>query len=104
MNAKDIIALANSGFTTDQIAKIAKAVEPATEPAAEPAPAQPAAKPAPAQQEHFEYANLLDKMNTLVAQIQQSAILNSAQPKEESADDILAAIIDPPQFHPNNNK
>ena len=112
MNAKDIIALANAGFTADQIAKIAQAdepapapaAEPAPAPAAEPAPAQPAAKPAPAQQAHFEYANLLDKMDTLVAQIQQSAILNSAQPKEESADDILAAIIDPPQFHPNNNK
>ena len=104
MNAKDIIALANAGFTTDQIAKIAKAVEPAPAPSAEPAPAQPEEKPAPAQQAHFEYANLLDKMDTLVAQIQQSAILNSAQPKEESADDILAAIIDPPQFHPNNNK
>ena len=104
MNAKDIIALANAGFTADQIAKIAQADEPAPAPAAEPAPAQPAAKPAPAQQAPFEYANLLDKMDNLVAQIQQSAILNSAQPKEESADDILAAIIDPPQFHPNNNK
>lgn len=104
MNAKDIIALANAGFTADQIAKIAQADEPAPAPAAEPAPAQPAAKPTPAQQAPFEYANLLDKMDTLVAQIQQSAILNSAQPKEESADDILAAIIDPPQFHPNNNK
>lgn len=101
MNAKDIIALANAGFTADQIAKIAQADEPAPAPAAEPAPA-PA--PAPAQQAPFEYANLLDKMDNLVAQIQQSAILNSAQPKEESADDILAAIIDPPQFHPNNNK
>lgn len=104
MNAKDIIALANAGFTADQIAKIAQADEPAPAPAAEPAPAQPAAKPAPAQQAPFEYANLLDKMDNLVAQIQQSAILNSAQPKEESADDILAAIIDPPQFHPDNNK
>lgn len=101
MNAKDIIALANAGFTADQIAKIAQADEHAPAPAAEPAPA-PA--PAPAQQAPFEYANLLDKMDNLVAQIQQSAILNSAQPKEESADDILAAIIDPPQFHPNNNK
>lgn len=101
MNAKDIIALANAGFTADQIAKIAQADEPAPAPAAEPAPA-PA--PAPAQQAPFEYANLLDKMDNLVTQIQQSAILNSAQPKEESADDILAAIIDPPQFHPNNNK
>ena len=101
MNAKDIIALANAGFTADQIAKIAQADEPAPAPAAEPAPA-PA--PAPAQQAPFEYANLLDKMDNLVAQIQQSAILNSAQPKEESADDILAAIIDPPQFHPDNNK
>ena len=101
MNAKDIIALANAGFTADQIAKIAQADEPAPAPAAEPAPA-PA--PAPAQQAPFEYANLLDKMDNLVAQIQQSAILNSAQPKEESADAILAAIIDPPQLHPNNNK
>ena len=101
MNAKDIVALANAGFTADQIAKIAQADEPAPAPAAEPAPA-PA--PAPAQQAPFEYANLFDKMDNLVAQIQQSAILNSAQPKEESADDILAAIIDPPQFHPNNNK
>ena len=115
MNAKDIIALANAGFTADQIAKIAQADEPAPATAAEPSPAPaPAAEPAPApaqeptpapaQQTPFEYANLLDKMDTLVAQIQQSAILNSAQPKEESADDILAAIIDPPQFHPNYNK
>lgn len=107
MNAKDIIALATAGFTADQIAKIAQADEPAPAPAAEPAPAPAPAQeptPAPAQPAPFEYANLLDKMDTLVAQIQQSAILNSAQPKEESADDILAAIIDPPQFHPNYNK
>ena len=101
MNAKDIIALANAGFTADQIAKIAQADEPAPAPAAEPAPA-PA--PAPEQQAPFEYANLLDKMDNLVAQIQQSAILNSDQPKEESADDILAAVINPPGSHPDNKK
>ena len=43
MNAKDIIALANAGFTADQIAKIAQADEPAPAPAAEPAAAVPEA-------------------------------------------------------------
>ena len=46
------------------------------------------------------YADLMGKLDALTTQIQQSAILNSAQPREESADDILANIIDPPEFHP----
>ena len=46
----------------------------------------------------------MGKLDALTTQIQQSAILNSAQPREETVDDILANIIDPPEFHPKNNK
>ena len=110
MKANEIIALATAGYTAEQIAVIAKAAkeQPAQQPAQQPAP-QPAQQPAqqPVQQpvqQPAGYADLMGKLDALTTQIQQSAILNSAQPREESADDILANIIDPPEFHPKNNK
>ena len=86
MKASEIIALATAGYTAEQIAVIAKAAK-----------EQPAQQPA---QQPDGYADLMGKLDALTTQIQQSAILNSAQPREESADDILANIIDPPEFHP----
>ena len=94
MKASEIIALATAGYTAEQIAVIAKAAK--EQPAQQPAQ-QPVQQPA-------GYADLMGKLDALTTQIQQSAILNSAQPREESADDILANIIDPPEFHPKNNK
>ena len=122
MKASEIIALATAGYTAEQIAVIAKAAkgQPAQQPAQQPVqqPAQqpeqqPAQQPVqqPAQQPAQQpvqqpggYADLMGKLDALTTQIQQSAILNSAQPREESADDILANIIDPPEFQPKNNK
>ena len=86
MKASEIIALATAGYTAEQIAVIAKAAK-----------GQPAQQPV---QQPDGYADLMGKLDALTTQIQQSAILNSAQPREESADDILANIIDPPEFHP----
>ena len=114
MKASEIIALATAGYTAEQIAVIAKAAkeQPAQQPTQQPTqqPAQqptqqPAQQPTqqPAQQPVQQpdgYADLMGKLDALTTQIQQSAILNSAQPREESADDILANIIDPPEFHP----
>ena len=109
MKASEIIALATAGYTAEQIAVIAKAAkeQPSQQPAQQPAqqPVQQPVKPAqqPAQQPVQQpdgYADLMGKLDALTTQIQQSAILNSAQPREESADDILANIIDPPEFHP----
>ena len=90
MKASEIIALATAGYTAEQIAVIAKAAkeQPAQQPAQQPV------------QQPDGYADLMGKLDALTTQIQQSAILNSAQPREESADDILANIIDPPEFHP----
>ena len=90
MKASEIIALATAGYTAEQIAVIAKAAK-----------EQPVQQPV---QQPDGYADLMGKLDALTTQIQQSAILNSAQPREESADDILANIIDPPEFHPKNNK
>ena len=110
MKASEIIALATAGYTAEQIAVIAKAAkgQPAQQPAQQPVQ-QPAQQPEqqPAQQPVQQpdgYADLMGKLDALTTQIQQSAILNSAQPREESADDILANIIDPPEFQPKNNK
>ena len=86
MKATDIIALATAGYTAEQIAVIAKA-----------------AKELPVQQPVQQpdgYADLMGRLDALTTQIQQSAILHSAQPPEDTADDILANIIDPPEFHP----
>ena len=94
MKASEIIALATAGYTAEQIAVIAKAAK--EQPAQKPAQ-QPAQQPV---QQPDGYADLMGKLDALTTQIQQSAILNSAQPREESADDILANIIDPPEFHP----
>ena len=86
MKASEIIALATAGYTAEQISVIAKAAK-----------EQPVQQPV---QQPDGYADLMGKLDALTTQIQQSAILNSAQPREESADDILANIIDPPEFHP----
>nr|DAM81796.1 MAG TPA: hypothetical protein [Caudoviricetes sp.] len=86
MKASEIIALATAGYTAEQIAVIAKAAK-----------EQPVQQPV---QQPDGYADLMGRLDALTTQIQQSAILHSAQPREETADDILANIIDPPEFHP----
>ena len=103
MKASEIIALATAGYTAEQIAVIAKAAkeQPAPQqPVQQPAPQQPVQQPVQPVQQPDGYADLMGKLDALTTQIQKSAILNSAQPREESADDILANIIDPPEFHP----
>jgi hypothetical protein len=98
MKATDIIALATAGYTAEQIAVIAKAAkeQPVQQPEQQPEQ-QPVQQPV---QQPDGYADLMGRLDALTTQIQQSAILNSAQPREETADDILANIIDPPEFHP----
>ena len=86
MKASEIIALATAGYTAEQIAVIAKAAK-----------EQPVQQPV---RQPDGYADLMGRLDALTTQIQQSAILNSAQPREETADDVLANIIDPPEFHP----
>lgn len=104
MNYEDIILLVKAGYTRDQIAAM-QAQAPAPEPEA--APADPAPAPAPepepapaptklqgiedlSQMLAAEFAKLNDAI--VKANLQQAQ-----QPPQESVDDILASIINPPQ-------
>lgn len=105
MNYEDIILLVKAGYTRDQIAAMqapapAPAPTPAPAPASTPAP-EPAPEPTPAptkpqgiedlsQMLAAEFAKLNDAI--VKANLQQAQ-----QPPQESVDDILASIINPPQ-------
>ena len=101
MNYEDIILLVKAGYTRDQIAAMqAPAAPPAqADPPAPPAPpaqADPQAPPKPqgiedlSQMLAAEFAKLNDAI--VMANLQQAQ-----QPPQESVDDILASIINPPQ-------
>lgn len=112
MNYEDIILLVKAGYTRDQIAAMqapAPTPAPAPAPAPTPAPAEPAPTPAPtltpaeppappksqgiedlSKMLSAEFAKLNDAI--VKANLQQAQ-----QPPQESVDDILASIINPPQ-------
>lgn len=91
MTVKDLVALANAGFNAQQIAAINAAMNAQTE---TPAPTpQPAPVPAPAPDQSAE---ILKQLGIISGQISAANIGNTQQPAQQSADDILAAIIAPP--------
>lgn len=99
MTTQDILTLAKAGFTAQQIAALSTlagqptpAPAPAPTPAPAPAPA-PAPDPAPASD---DVAAMLQKLGVLTDAIQANGLLNANQPKQQTTDDILAAIIAPP--------
>ena len=89
MEIKDVIALANAGFTKDQIAKIATSIN-----APAPAPA-PVPAPAPASS---GVDDILKELGIIKDTMQANALLGAQQPKPETTDDILASIINPPEI------
>jgi len=104
MNYEDIILLVKAGYTRDQIAAMqAPAPTPAPEPAPEPAPAPapeptPAPAPTPAVQGINDLSQMLSaefaKLNDAIVK---ANLQQAQQPPQESVDDILASIINPPQ-------
>ena len=81
MEIKDVIALAHAGFTVAQIAAMN----------------QPQIQPQPQPQPQNDPINaLLTQMGILTNTVQNMNINNSAMPQPESADQILASIINPP--------
>lgn len=102
MTVKDLVALANAGFSAAQIAAIntamsaeAQAPTPVPTPAPAPTPVQtPAPTPAPAPTD--QTAEILKQLGIISGQISAANIGNTQQPAQQTADDILAAIIAPP--------
>lgn len=102
----DVLILAKAGFTAAQIAALSETQKPAETPIEAPAEAA-AEKPIikkveikkPAEEKPVEApANdaLANKIDELIKTVQGININNSQQPKQESTDSILAAIINPP--------
>ena len=87
MNYEDIILLVKAGYTRDQIAAMQA---PAQTAPAEPEPPKPQGIEDLSQMLAAEFAKLNDAI--VKANLQQAQ-----QPPQESVDDILASIINPPQ-------
>ena len=103
MNYEDIILLVKAGYTRDQIAAMQAPAEPPAPPAP-PAPADPPAPPAPAEPEPHKPQGIEDLSQMLAAEfaklndaIVKANLQQAQQPPQESVDDILASIINPPQ-------
>lgn len=112
LTVPDIVALAKSGFTAEQISKLAahesrsekrNVQEPENEPekanvnvpAPVPAPAPapvPTPVPAPAPTQMDATAQKLD---SILALMQEQNLRNAVMPKQETAEDIIASIINP---------
>lgn len=100
MNYEDIILLVKAGYTRDQIA----AMQAPAEPPAPPAPAEPPAPPTPEEPEPTKPQGIEDLSQMLAAEfaklndaIVKANLQQAQQPPQESVDDILASIINPPQ-------
>lgn len=112
MNYEDIILLVKAGYTRDQISAMqapAPTPTPAPAPAPTPAPAEPAPAPAPTLTQAEPPAppksqGIEDLSKMLAAEfaklndaIVKANLQQAQQPPQESVDDILASIINPPQ-------
>lgn len=100
MNYEDIILLVKAGYTRDQIAAMqapAGTPTPAPAPAPEPTPAP--AEPAPTKPQGLEDLSqmLSAEFAKLNDAIVKANLQQAQQPPQESVDDILASIINPPQ-------
>ena len=93
MKAKDIIALANAGFSAQQIAALSASEEKEPAEAPKPAPEAPAPAPTPAPD---PVAEMLQKIGVALDNLQAANIQQSERPHELTADEVLAQVINPP--------
>ena len=102
MNYEDIILLVKAGYTRDQIAAMQA---PAPAPTPTPTPAEPAPAPAPAEPPALPKPQGLEDLSQMLSAefaklndaIVKANLQQAQQPPQESVDDILASIINPPQ-------
>ena len=96
MNYEDVVALAKAGFTADQIILMQHPQDPKP---AEPVPAEPA-EPAPAELVPAAAPDLgkliTDGFAKLNETLVKTNLQQAQQPPQETVDDILASIINPP--------
>lgn len=98
MNTIDkVLALANAGYTKDEISQLLSAGDPEQREAApepEPKP-EPKPEPEPKPQQVTGMDALNARLDKLIQRMEQESINRSQQPPKETTDDILASIIRP---------
>ena len=100
MKVNDVLKLVTAGFTATQIAAMAgEQTEPKQTEPKQTEPKQTEPKQAEPKQAEPTISDLMAEIGALKADMQKMALLNTQQKREESSsvDDILAAIINPPQ-------
>ena len=107
MNYEDIILLVKAGYTRDQIAAMQAPAEPPApkDPPEPPAPKDPPAPPAPKDPPEPPKPQGIEDLSQMLAAefaklndaIVKANLQQAQQPPQESVDDILASIINPPQ-------
>ena len=101
MNYEDIILLVKAGYTRDQIAAMQAPTEPTAPPAPAEPPAEPPAPPTPADPKPQGIEDLSEMLAAEFAKLNDAIVKanlqQAQQPPQESVDDILASIINPPQ-------
>ena len=101
MTTQEILTLLNAGYTKQEIMAL-DAVTPAPEPASDPVPdSAPVPTPDPAPDASAQFAGMLQTMFTQFGDRMQSImqkmnLQSSEQPVPESAQDVIASIINPP--------
>ena len=103
MNYEGVILLVKAGYTRDQIAAMQAPKDPPAPPAP-PKPAEPPAPPKPEEQAPPKPQGIENLSQMLAAEfaklndaIVKANLQQAQQPPQESVDDILASIINPPQ-------
>lgn len=93
MTKNELLELVRAGFTKEEIAQIAKDENKKSEHGKK----EPEKKPEQGEKktDHVE-TTLEQKFNMLMDKLNASNFMNANQPKEETVDDIIAQIINPP--------
>lgn len=96
MTTNELLELVRAGFTKDEIAQLAKAE---TKPEEKKEP-EPEKKPEQGEQKTDPVSTTLEqKFDMLMEKLEASNFMNAKQPKEETVDDIIASIINPPTLN-----
>ena len=99
MTQNDILTLARAGFTAQQISALAQ-MQP-VQPVQQMQPVQPVQQMQPVQPvQQMQPAGdpFMQQLAQLTQAIQANGILSAQQPKQETAEDVLASIINPPKI------
>lgn len=95
MTTNELLELVRAGFTKAEIAQITKAETKTTEPAKKVEEEQKQGE----QKTDPVSTTLEQKFDMLMEKLEASNFMNANQPKEETVDDIIASIINPPTFN-----